>query len=83
MLEFLKSFAGFLTLAGLVVLGFIAFFVAWWIVVLGVLVAALYLALRALFPRKPKDEGTQGGQRKPKQDVRVIEGEYRVEQEDD
>ena len=68
--ELLRSVAGLLMLAGLVVAGLVAFFVAWWIAALAVVGFALYLALRRLFPGKRKGE------------VTIVEGEYRRIEED-
>jgi len=69
--ELLKSVAGLLILAGLTVVALVAIFVAWWIALAIVAAFAIYLAVRRLFPGKPKGDAT------------IIEGEYRIEKHDD
>jgi EamA domain-containing membrane protein RarD len=70
--EILKSIPRVLLAVGLVALGLIALFVAWWIAVLLILGFALYVAVRRVLPRKPASGGAPA----------IIEGEFRIERED-
>jgi len=70
--EILKSIPRVLAAAGLVALGLIALFVAWWIAVILILGFALYVAVRRILPRKPASGGAPA----------IIEGEFRIERED-
>ncbi len=56
--------------AGLVALGLIALFVAWWTAV--ILILAFAVAARRMLPRKPARGGAPA----------IIEGEFRIERED-
>ncbi len=68
----LRSIPRVLLAAGLVALGLIALFVAWWIAVILVLAFALAVAARRMLPRKPAPGGAPA----------IIEGEFRIERED-
>lgn len=68
--EFFKSIPRMLLAVGLVAVGLIALFVAWWIAVILILGFALYVAVRRML--KPAPGGAPA----------VIEGEFRIERED-
>ena len=68
----LRSIPRVLLAAGLVALGLIALFVAWWTAVILILAFALTVAARRMLPRKPAPGGAPA----------IIEGEFRIERED-
>jgi hypothetical protein len=68
--ELFKSIPRVLLAVGLVVLGLIALFVAWWIAVILILGFALYVAVRRMLTRSPASDGAS-----------EIEGEFRIERE--
>ncbi len=68
--ESFKSIPRVLLAVGLVALGLIALFVAWWIAVILILGFALYVAVRRML--KPASGGAP----------EIIEGEFRIERED-
>ena len=67
---FFKSIPRVLVGVGIVALGLIAFFVAWWIAVVLVLGFALYVAVRRMLAPAPRGA------------PEIIEGEFRIERED-
>jgi len=69
--DILKSIPRVLLTVFLLAAGLIALFVAWWIALALLLGLALYVAVRAVLPRKPPPGGGS----------EIIEGEYRVEKE--
>jgi len=70
--EIIRSIPRVLLGAGIIALGLIALFVAWWIAVILVLAFALWVAVRRMLPRKPGPGGAPA----------IIEGEFRIERED-
>jgi len=70
--EILKSIPRVLLAVGLVALGLIALFVAWWIAVILVLGFVLYVAVRRVLQSKPASGGAPA----------IIEGEFRIEREE-
>ena len=72
--EFFTSGLRALAIAGIVVAGLVALFVAWWIALAALLCLVIYLAVRRMLPRKP-GEAQRGA-------PAVIEGEFRIERED-
>jgi EamA domain-containing membrane protein RarD len=69
--ELFKSIPRVLLAVGLVVLGLIALFVAWWVAVILILGFALYVAVRRMLTRSPASGGAP----------EIIEGEFRIERE--
>ena len=72
--EILRSIPRVLLAAGLVALGLIALFVAWWIAVILILGFTFTVAVWRMLPRKPPP--ASGGA------PEIIEGEFRIERED-
>jgi hypothetical protein len=77
--QWLKAVLQRLLVVGVVALGIVVLFVAWWIAVTAVLALGLYVGVRRLFPRRARSYRTRTAS---SAGPMVIEGEYRVEPED-